>query len=76
MSNRIDNLKELIRYGTEIEIMIRKDIIHRDGDYFKEQREAYNNLLNDDQLFIFEQDYIDHEGTIYSKITVTMRQDK
>lgn len=75
MNQRIDNLKEVIRYGTEIEIMIRKDIIHGDSDYFKEQREAYNNLLNDNQLFIFEQDYINHEGTIYSNITIT-RQDK
>lgn len=73
MSQRIDNLKELIRYSDEIEIMIRKNIIHGDGDYFKEQREAYNNLLNDDQIFVFEQDYINHDGTIYSNITVIMR---
>ena len=73
---RMNDILQLIRYSTEIEIMIRKDLLYEENEYFKTQREAYNKLLNDNQLFIFEENYITNDMMPYLKITIIRRQDK
>lgn len=72
----MNNILQLIRYSDEIEIMIRKNIILGDMDCFKEQREAYNKLLKDNELFIFEEDYIKNDKIPFLKISIIRRQDK
>ena len=76
MHPRMNDILQLIRYSDEIEIMIRKDIIHGQLECFKEQREAYNKLLKDNELFIFEEDYIKNDKIPFLKLTIAMRQDK
>ena len=76
MHPRMNDILQLIRFSTEIEIMIRKDIIHGQLECFKEQREAYNKLLKDNELFIFEENYIIDDNIPCLKITIVRGQDK
>lgn len=52
MNQRIDNLKELIRYSSSITATIPASVFT--GEYFKQQQEAYAELKKDNELEVTE----------------------
>lgn len=76
MHPRLNDILQVIRYSNNIEIMISKDIIYGNSERFKEQKEAYNKLLHDTELFIFEENYVKNDEIPYLKISIIRRQDK
>lgn len=68
----MENISNLVRYGSEMEIKIRKTIFIEKRDiygHFKEQRKALENLKKDSQL-----DILEREDKDYKIITIKIKQ--
>ena len=55
MNSRMENIHQLTRYGTELEIKIPTSVFNEKNTHFKEQQKALENLKKDNQLAIFEE---------------------
>ena len=81
MTNRIDYLKEIVRYGTNLIVEIPETVFYEKttSDKFKKVQEAYNELKKDPKLNITEKNKIEKindTGEVYSYRIITINTKK
>lgn len=79
MTNRIDYLKEIVRYSTFLKVKIPETIFNEKTNYdkFKQVQESYNELKKDNTLNINEEvikEIKDNEEYRYKIITITTKK--
>ena len=67
--DRIEFLKELIRYGKRLEVNIPNEVWNSKLDKFIKTRESLDELKKDEQLKVSQISYID-----YTKIIIEVKQ--
>ena len=81
MTNRIENLKEIVRMGTCLTVKIPETVLYEKttSDEFKKVQEAYNELKKDPKLNITEKNKIEKindTGEVYSYKIITINTKK
>ena len=81
MTNRIENLKEIVRYGTNLIVEIPETVFYEKttSDEFKKVQEAYNELKKDPKLNITEKNKIEKindTGEVYPYKIITINTKK
>ena len=76
MTNRIENLKEIVRYSTFLKVKIPETVFYEKttSDEFKKVQEAYNELKKDPKLNITEK--INDTGEVYPYRIITINTKK